>query len=112
MVHSNDIGRIAIPAKMFEYLALRRPLLALAPLDSEVAELVRQSGWGVVVAPDDVEGIADAMQRIYEERIDGTMARGAEAFLRQFERSELTRKLGMLFDEAVKASTHHSSGPC
>jgi glycosyltransferase involved in cell wall biosynthesis len=109
VVHSNNIGRVAIPAKVFEYLALRRPLLALAPLDSEVAELIRQSGLGVVVAPDNVEGIADAMKRLYEERVGGTIVRGSEAFLRQFERSELTRQLGMLFDEAVEACSHRTS---
>ncbi len=55
-------GRAVLTAKVFEYLAAGRPILAVVPPDGLAAELVRETGAGVVVAPDDVEGIAAALR--------------------------------------------------
>jgi glycosyltransferase involved in cell wall biosynthesis len=51
-------GRGVLSGKVFEYLAAERPILALVPPDGAAAALLRDTGAGVVVAPDDVEGIA------------------------------------------------------
>ncbi|MEO6866923.1 MAG: glycosyltransferase [Gaiellales bacterium] len=52
--------------KVFEYIAARRPVLALAPADNVAAQLLAEVGatkasGGVRVDPDDVEHIADAL---------------------------------------------------
>jgi hypothetical protein len=47
-----------IPAKVFEYLASLRPLLAVADPASDVARLVRPFPQARVVAPGDVAGAA------------------------------------------------------
>ena len=51
-------GRGVLSGKVFEYLAAERPILAVVPPDGAAAELIRATGAGVVVAPDDVDGIA------------------------------------------------------
>ncbi len=51
-------GRGVLSGKVFEYLAAGRPILAVVPPDGAAAELLRETGAGVVVAPDDVDGIA------------------------------------------------------
>ena len=43
---------VSIPGKAYEYLAARRPVLALSE-EGETAQLVRASGLGVVVRPDE-----------------------------------------------------------
>jgi glycosyltransferase involved in cell wall biosynthesis len=50
-------GRGVLSGKVFEYLAAERPILAVVPPDGAAAELIRETGAGVVVAPDDVGGI-------------------------------------------------------
>ncbi|HZO97812.1 MAG TPA: glycosyltransferase [Gaiellaceae bacterium] len=55
-------GRGVLSGKLFEYLAAGRPILAVVPPDGAAAELVRATGAGVVVAPDDVDGIARELQ--------------------------------------------------
>jgi glycosyltransferase involved in cell wall biosynthesis len=105
IVHSNDVGRIAIPAKVFEYMALRRPILALAPSGSETAELLCESGCGVVVEPDDVEAIADAIERMFEQFTQGIEMPGSTALAQRFERSALTRKLAAVFSEVAGSGT-------
>jgi glycosyltransferase involved in cell wall biosynthesis len=56
--------------KLFEYLTAGRPIIALAQ-DNEAARIVRETGTGITVAPNDVQGIAQALAFA----ADGTLAR-------------------------------------
>ena len=67
----------AVPsAKVFEYLAAERPILAAVPPDGAAAALVREGGAGVVVAPDDVDAIQAALRDLHERwragKLNGT----------------------------------------
>src|SRR5829696_359429 len=55
-------GRGVLSAKVFEYLAAERPILAVVPPDGEAARLLGETGAAVVVAPDDVDGMARAIE--------------------------------------------------
>jgi glycosyltransferase involved in cell wall biosynthesis len=50
-------GRGVLSGKVFEYLAAERPILAVVPPDGAAAQLIRDTGAGVVVAPDDIDGM-------------------------------------------------------
>jgi glycosyltransferase involved in cell wall biosynthesis len=50
-------GRGVLSGKVFEYLAAERPILAVVPPDGAAARLIHETGAGVVVAPDDVDGM-------------------------------------------------------
>ena len=65
---------LAIPSKIFEYLRFPAWLLALADEDSATARVLEGSGADVV-APDDVDGIAEAIRRRYEQFVAGERPR-------------------------------------
>jgi glycosyltransferase involved in cell wall biosynthesis len=69
-------GRGILSGKVFEYLAAERPVLAVVPPDGAAAQLVRDTGAGVVAAPEDVDGIRDALVELHARwragRLDGT----------------------------------------
>jgi glycosyltransferase involved in cell wall biosynthesis len=69
-------GRAVLSGKVFEYLAAERPILAAVPPDGEAAALIRETGGGIVVAPDDVDGLAAALADLHGRwragRLDGT----------------------------------------
>jgi glycosyltransferase involved in cell wall biosynthesis len=54
-------GRGVLSGKVFEYIAAQRPILAVVPPDGAAARLLRDTGAGVVVAPEDVDGIRAAL---------------------------------------------------
>jgi glycosyltransferase involved in cell wall biosynthesis len=54
---------VSVPGKVYEYLAAGRPIFALAE-ESETAYVVRRSGLGVSVPPDDERAIADALTTV------------------------------------------------
>ena len=64
-------GKGVLSGKVFEYIAAGRPILAVVPTDGAAAELVRETGSGIVVAPDDVEGIKDALVELHTRFANG-----------------------------------------
>jgi hypothetical protein len=60
-----EIFRGALPTKMLETMAAGRPLLLAAR--GESAQLVRDAGAGIVVAPGDAEGFAQACRRLQSD---------------------------------------------
>lgn len=59
LISSPNVGEAT--GKLYEYIAAGRPILALAD-GNEAARIVRDTGTGVAVAPDDEEAIAEALR--------------------------------------------------
>jgi glycosyltransferase involved in cell wall biosynthesis len=95
-------GRGVLSGKVFEYLAAERPVLAVVPPDGAAARLVRDTGAGVVAAPDDVAGIRDALLELHglwrAGRLNGTplSAEWRERLSRAARVEELAELLGEL----------------
>ena len=66
-------GKGVLSGKVFEYLAAGRPILAAVPPDGAAAALIHETGSGVVVAPDDVEGIRTALEELHVRFLDGSL---------------------------------------
>lgn len=56
---------IFLPSKLSEYLGGSRPILALSPAHGVIADSL-QEGGGIVVEPDDVNGIGRALTSLYD----------------------------------------------
>lgn len=86
-------GRNLIPGKLFEYLAVGRPILALAP-DGQAAQILREAKTGVIVAPDDVGAIADAILALHRRWKEGRLECPADHdVIRKFAWPALTGRL-------------------
>ncbi|HVC84151.1 MAG TPA: glycosyltransferase [Solirubrobacteraceae bacterium] len=69
-----------VTAKLAEYLLAERPILAVSS-ENEAARIIRETQTGVVVAPDDVDAIADALQSCLDGRLAGCFQpRGLERY--------------------------------
>jgi glycosyltransferase involved in cell wall biosynthesis len=64
-------GKGVLSGKVYEYIAAGRPILAVVPTDGAAAELVRETGSGIVVAPDDVGGIKEALVELHARFANG-----------------------------------------
>jgi glycosyltransferase involved in cell wall biosynthesis len=58
-------GRGVLSGKVFEYLAVGRPILAAVPPDGAAADLIRETGAGLVAPPDDPAAIRDALAELH-----------------------------------------------
>jgi len=66
-------GRDVPSGKLYEYLAARRPILAAVPPSGTAAELIHAAGAGTVVAPDDVEGLRQALTELVKRWRQGNL---------------------------------------
>lgn len=93
---------LQVPNKLFEYLALRRPIVATCVCTSPVVQILEAArADAVICAPDDVESLAQAIERLSVQRRVGQPApwQNVERFDRCHRAHELadifTRVTGM-----------------
>jgi glycosyltransferase involved in cell wall biosynthesis len=82
-------GKVVPSGKIFEYLAAERPILAAVPTDGAAAKLVRETGAGIVVGPEDEKGIREALVGLHARWKAGHLGNG---YLTDDERNRLSRK--------------------
>ena len=89
--------------KLFEYLAAGKPILALAEAN-EAERIVRETRTGVVVPPDDVDAIAEALRRA----VRGDLAHDyAPQGVERYAYPRLAEEMASVIEEAIAA--HRSS---
>jgi glycosyltransferase involved in cell wall biosynthesis len=96
-------GKGVLSGKVFEYLAAERPILAVVPPDGAAAELIRETGAGVVVAPDDVGGMATALRSLHDRWRAGTLESAplSEEWRRKVARRSRSEELARLLEEVT-----------
>lgn len=90
-----------VPAKLFEYLGVGRPVLALVPSDSEAADVVARTRGGWVAAADDVEAIVRALRESFQAHQQATPFAPDAAEVARFDRRALAGQLASLFDDVL-----------
>jgi len=91
----------AVPAKLYEYLRARRPILAMVDSEGDTAETLRSAGTGTLVPLDSSEQIAVGLTNFLEHVQRGTAKAGDEAVVRGFAREARAAELATLLDEVV-----------
>jgi len=88
-----------LPGRVFDCLALPAPILAAVPIDGEAARLIGGHNGGICVDPDDIDGLAGGMIRLYQLYRNGTAweKRGLSGFTR----IEAARQFAVIFDELI-----------
>lgn len=84
--------------KLFEYLGAGRPILGIMSPKGVAADIIRQTGSGVVAPPGDVPAIKEALGRLYDQWQAGALAVPAGRDLRPYSRRGLTQKLAGVLD--------------
>ena len=90
-----------IPAKLFEYLFLGKPILAIAQPGS-MTEVLTSCGLGVTAPPHDVDRLARTIQALYRDfRAGQLLARPDVAYISRFDRRNLTARFAHVLEEAA-----------
>ena len=95
----NPLWVESLPGKLFEYIANRRPILALIPPEGDAAELLRASNAGIIVPWADVEEAKSQILSLYAKYKDGTLHPPELVYeaVRPFERRTTAGQLADLF---------------
>ena len=93
-----------VPGKLFEYLAMGRPVLAVAPPDSSTADVLQQTGGGWLAPAGEPEAIASVLAQAFYDRPRGADRRQVA----RFDRRVLAGDLACVFDQAVERATRRA----
>ncbi len=84
---------VSVPGKIFEYIGMRKRILALTPAGA-TADVVKENNLGPVVAPEDLAGIEAALRQLVQEyRHGGIQAPSVNGAFKKYDGVELTRQL-------------------
>jgi glycosyltransferase involved in cell wall biosynthesis len=97
---------VVVPSKLYSILAAGRPVLVVAPTESDAARVVMESGCGVAADPDDPTAVATA---ICELRNDPArlreMGRRAREAAQKYARVNELQKFVHIIEEATSEQT-------
>jgi len=99
--HADPRFASQIPGKLFQYFAMKKPILTLAP-EGETAEIVRRSGLGLVAPPDAPHEIADRLVDLWDAKTDGrSLVTPAHSYIDQFSEANMGLRVAAFLDELV-----------
>jgi glycosyltransferase involved in cell wall biosynthesis len=92
-----------LPAKVFEYLFIARPILAITD-GGCLHDLLTQSRLGITARPGDIRGIAATIRAMYDDRRAGGPRMSPDgAFISRFDRRQLAARFATVLQEAAHA---------
>ncbi len=81
-----------LPGKMYEYLALKRPILAIGPTDADYAQIIRETGAGVALDFDDDKRITDTVENYFRLFRENNLKINPDQF-EKFSRKNLAKRI-------------------
>ena len=95
-----------VPGKIYEYIAARKPVLALVPPNGEEARLLKKAGSGIWADPQDVFDIRDKIRSLHHRWKDNDLDIGVNSeFIETLSRKRQTGLLASVLDEVVSSSS-------
>ncbi|MDY0236061.1 MAG: glycosyltransferase [Gudongella sp.] len=84
--------------KIFEYIRANRQILAIVPEDGVAADVIRETKTGVVVDPENIEGIMSALVNYYKNWLNNNIVYNKDiAEIEKYSRKAQTKKLAEIF---------------
>ena len=95
MVNNTPNAKGIITGKVFEYMASKRPILAIGPKDGDLGEILTKTSSGLVCDYDNVENLSSKIWRIFKDDMK------FENNISSYSRVKLTEKLVNLLNEVI-----------
>jgi len=100
VINDTPSSRLIVPGKLYEYLGSRRPIIAIAPTDSDSATVLRATGAGTVHAFDDVDGLTRRILECFKAYQAGALGVDSRA-IEPFTRRNLAHRFARLLDRVT-----------
>lgn len=92
-------GRLCMPSKLVSYMLSGKPVLASIDTDCEAAKIIKESGCGIVVEPDNVDALVAGFKEMTNTTYEERCAMGRQA--REFAQNVLSKEVNL--NKVIKA---------
>lgn len=97
VINDTPNSGMILTGKFFEYLAARRPVLCLGPVDGDAAKILNQTNAGLISGFKDSEKMKENILTFYNQFKTGELSSGDQD-IEAYSRKELTRKLAAVMN--------------
>lgn len=92
-----------VPGKVYEYIGVRKPIIAIAPHNSAIAELMIETQAGKTAHQSEIDKTCDIFLELFTNWKSGKTAfRPNQTAINKYERREGAKKLAGLLDKIIK----------
>ena len=81
-----------VTGKVFEYLAAKRPILAIGPEDGDLADLLEETSGGVIVGFENKEKLKEEVLILYNAYLEKKLTVASQG-IEKYHRKEITAQL-------------------
>jgi glycosyltransferase involved in cell wall biosynthesis len=89
-----------VTGKLFEYLATRKPILGIGPVDGDAAQIISETGTGEIF--DYTADLRPALQKAIDNREKNIKLKSMASAIEAYSRRNLTEKLVNVFDAVLR----------
>ncbi|HMP29366.1 MAG TPA: hypothetical protein PKD85_07185, partial [Saprospiraceae bacterium] len=82
-----------VTGKVYEYLAAKRPILCIGPLDGEIALILKDVPNAAIFDYEDIDGVKDFISDVFNKKTSNDLSSNTNE---QFSRIALTKQLSEL----------------
>ncbi len=91
-----------VPGKVYEYIGVKKPIIAIAPQESAIAALLRETKSGKTAHQTEIEKTCDIFMELFKSWKNGSGSFNPdEKAVKNYERRESAKKLAELLDNFI-----------
>ncbi len=91
-----------VPGKVYEYIGVHRPVIAVGPEDGAIARLLNETHAGDIAHQSELQKQADIFEKHYNEWLGGEKSYSPDLDkIKTYERREAAKKLAEIADELI-----------
>ena len=80
-----------IPGKLYEYPALKRPVLAIGETDSDIAAIISETNAGITLDFNDFDGMKTVLKNYFKRYLENKL-KVQSSGIEQFSRKNLAKR--------------------
>lgn len=92
LINDTPNAKVILPGKFFEYMAAKRPILCIGPLDGDAAQVIDDVKAGIVIENDNQVGMEKSIRELYQEFKSGELSISSKD-IETYSRKSLTGKM-------------------
>lgn len=104
LINDTPNAKVILPGKFFEYMAAKRPILCIGPLDGDAAQVIAETNSGFVLEKEDVKGIQHTISDLFTNYQTGKVVIESQG-IEQFSRKILTGKMAARLEAIVQRTS-------
>ena len=96
LIHPTTPQKGIYTGKLFDYISVRKPVIALVDPTDVAAQLIREFDCGYVADLADIQGIEHCLFEAYQDKVNGTIKMASQENALSLHRKEQIKKLSRL----------------